>query len=240
MQYYKCVRHRIQPAAWGNCTCFTTNFLNPNEDFCAMVLPRLHKRSGPTCATTQSQPWTSTLYTEGEEIVANHGSASMREETPPVTETTQITISNALKRRAHAVINDTSIDPQWRNIVRYALEISDPLLPDLVRRADAALDELEKAFASVQAARSDVATKTTTQDNALSKLDQTLTQLAGHVESVAGKDDDTLITTAGMETRSSRSAPTVPTAPQGLSATAGDHEARSILCGNRSRTHAVM
>jgi hypothetical protein len=35
------------------------------------------------------------------------------------------------------VINDTSIDPQWRNIIRYALEINDPLLPDLVRRADA-------------------------------------------------------------------------------------------------------
>jgi hypothetical protein len=35
------------------------------------------------------------------------------------------------------VINGSSIDPQWRNIVRYALEINDPLLPDLVRRADA-------------------------------------------------------------------------------------------------------
>src|ERR1044072_6736811 len=69
--------------------------------------------------------------------MANHGSASIREEAPHVTETTQITISNALRRRAQAVINDTSIDPQWRNIVRYALEINDPLLPDLVRRADA-------------------------------------------------------------------------------------------------------
>lgn len=68
--------------------------------------------------------------------MANHGSASMRVETPHITETTQITISNALRRRAQTVINDTSIDPQWRNIVRYALEINDPLLPDLVRRAD--------------------------------------------------------------------------------------------------------
>jgi len=34
-------------------------------------------------------------------------------------------------------LNDRSIDPQWRSIIRYALEISDPLLPDLVRRADA-------------------------------------------------------------------------------------------------------
>ena len=62
-------------------------------------------------------------------------SASMRE-TPHVTETTN-TISNALKRRAQSVINDTSIDPQWRAIVRYGLETNDPWLGDLVRRADA-------------------------------------------------------------------------------------------------------
>jgi hypothetical protein len=35
------------------------------------------------------------------------------------------------------VIHDNSIDPQWRAIVRYALEINDPWLADLVRRADA-------------------------------------------------------------------------------------------------------
>ena len=59
-----------------------------------------------------------------------HSSASVRVETPHE-------INNDLKRRAQAVINDTSIDTQWRNIVRYALEINDPLLPDLVRRAGA-------------------------------------------------------------------------------------------------------
>ena len=69
--------------------------------------------------------------------MANHVSATAPEQTPHETEITQTTISNALRRRAQAVINDTSIDPQWRNIVRYALEINDPLLPDLVRRADA-------------------------------------------------------------------------------------------------------
>ncbi len=66
-----------------------------------------------------------------------HSSASVRVETPHETETTEITISDALRRRAQAVINDISIDPQWRFIIRYALEINDPLLPDLVRRADA-------------------------------------------------------------------------------------------------------
>src|SRR6476469_9018156 len=69
--------------------------------------------------------------------MTTHGSAIPRAETPHETETTQITISDALRRRAQAVINDTSIDPQWRTIIRYALEINDPWLADLVRRADA-------------------------------------------------------------------------------------------------------
>ena len=68
--------------------------------------------------------------------MTSHGSATVRE-TPHETETIQITISDALRRRAQAVLNDRSIDPQWRSIIRYALEINDPLLPDLVRRADA-------------------------------------------------------------------------------------------------------
>ena len=66
-----------------------------------------------------------------------HSSATALSETPHETETIQITISDALRRRAQAVLNDRAIDPQWRSIIRYALEISDPLLADLVRRADA-------------------------------------------------------------------------------------------------------
>ena len=69
--------------------------------------------------------------------MTTHSSATVREQTPHVTETTNTITSIALKRRAQSVINDTSIDPWWRNIVRYALEINDPWLGDLVRRADA-------------------------------------------------------------------------------------------------------
>ena len=47
------------------------------------------------------------------------------------------TIMNALKRRAQEVLNDTSIDPQSRAIIRYAMEINDPWLAELVRRAEA-------------------------------------------------------------------------------------------------------
>ena len=65
-------------------------------------------------------------------------SATMRHEAPHVNQTTRTaTIMNALKRRALAVLNDKSIDPQSRAIVRYALEINDPWLAELVRRADA-------------------------------------------------------------------------------------------------------
>ncbi len=69
--------------------------------------------------------------------MASHGSATAHEETPHVNRTTQITISDALRRRALSVINDSSIDLQWRAIIRYALETNDPWLSDLVRRADA-------------------------------------------------------------------------------------------------------
>ena len=90
------------------------------------------------------------------------------------------------------------------------------------------IEDLEKANAAVQAARSEVATRVLAQDNAEARMDQFLTQLANYVESVAGKDD-TLITGAGMETKSVRSTPTIPAPPQGLSATAGDHEGQVEL-----------
>lgn len=35
------------------------------------------------------------------------------------------------------MLNDTSIDPQTRAIIRYGLETNDPWLAELVRRADA-------------------------------------------------------------------------------------------------------
>jgi len=69
--------------------------------------------------------------------MTTHSSATALEETPHETETTTITTSNDLRRRAHSVINASSIDPQWRTIIRYALELDDPWLSDLVGRAEA-------------------------------------------------------------------------------------------------------
>jgi hypothetical protein len=82
-----------------------------------------------------------------------HGSASAQEETPHEPETIQV--SDALRRRAQSVIYGRSIDPQWRSIIRYALDISDPLLPDLVRRADAGEKIIETTEFSTQESNED-------------------------------------------------------------------------------------
>src|ERR1041384_101317 len=83
--------------------------------------------------------------------MSTHSSA-----TPHGNRTTRTnTIMNALKRRAQAVLNDTSIDTQSRAIIRYALETNDPWLAELVRRADAGENVVED-FQSLQNDRDDV------------------------------------------------------------------------------------
>jgi len=70
--------------------------------------------------------------------MADHSSASVRERTPHSNRVTRTkTIMNALTRRAQVVLNDNSVDPQSRAIIRYAMERNDPWLARLVRRADA-------------------------------------------------------------------------------------------------------
>jgi hypothetical protein len=85
------------------------------------------------------------------------------------------------------------------------------------------LDDLAQAFSLVQSAKSEVTTRVVTQDNAEQRLDQALTQLAGYVESVAGRDH-ALITSAGMEIKASPSTPTLPGVPQAVAANAGEHD----------------
>ena len=71
-------------------------------------------------------------------IMANHSSATPREQTPHVNQTTRTaTIINALKQRALSILNDESTDAQSRAILRYALETNDPWLARLVRQAEA-------------------------------------------------------------------------------------------------------
>ena len=73
-----------------------------------------------------------------------NSSATTRPDTPhSVNSTTNQTITDALKRRAQSLIKDKTIDAQNRAILRYGLEINDPWLPELVRRADAGEDLVE-------------------------------------------------------------------------------------------------
>lgn len=70
--------------------------------------------------------------------MTTHSSATARQQTSHVNRTTRTaTIMNALKQRAQAVLNDESLDPQSRAILRHALEQNDPWLAELVRRNDA-------------------------------------------------------------------------------------------------------
>src|SRR5262245_40810109 len=70
--------------------------------------------------------------------MSTHSTASTHEETPHATNSiTNKPISDALRRRAQSIISDKSIDAGGRTWIRYALEINDPALPELVRRADA-------------------------------------------------------------------------------------------------------
>jgi hypothetical protein len=69
-------------------------------------------------------------------VMLNLNSARLREETPHSTNGNRTTTSDVLKRRAQAVIHDKTIDARTRALVRYGVEINDPDLPELVRRAD--------------------------------------------------------------------------------------------------------
>lgn len=68
--------------------------------------------------------------------MSNHSSARPH----TINSTNNQTTSEALKRRAQSVINDKSIDAEMRAVIRYGLEINDPSLAELVRRADAGVD----------------------------------------------------------------------------------------------------
>jgi hypothetical protein len=75
--------------------------------------------------------------------MASHSSATTRE-IPHVNRKSRTnTIVDALKERAQAVLNDRSIDPESKAIIRYALESNDPWLARLVRQADAGEEIVE-------------------------------------------------------------------------------------------------
>ena len=81
--------------------------------------------------------------------MTTHSSATAHQDTPHETQTTNITVSDATKRRAESVINDKTIDSQWRTIIRFALELNDPFVGELISRAEAG-ENIVETFESLQ------------------------------------------------------------------------------------------
>jgi hypothetical protein len=65
--------------------------------------------------------------------MTQHSSASTRLET---SHATNPTLNQDIRRRAYSIISDNSYDYYTRQLIRYSLNIDDPLTPDLVRRAE--------------------------------------------------------------------------------------------------------
>ena len=68
--------------------------------------------------------------------MTRHSSASPREEKSHI-------IDASLKRRARLLITNSSIPRQTRSLIRYALEIKDPDLGQLVRRVESGETTIE-------------------------------------------------------------------------------------------------
>jgi len=120
--------------------------MHKKEKICAMVKSTPTKNeAGRHCAVNTTPTLDHQPSIERMTIMANDSSASVRE-TPHVNQTSRTNaFINALKERAQAVVNDRLIDAQSRAIIRFALETNDPLLPELVRRADAGETLLDEA-----------------------------------------------------------------------------------------------
>jgi len=94
-----------------------------------------------------------------------------------------------------------------------------PPLPDII----SSLSTLDEAYKAHQVAKTDARTKASAADDAEIQLDRLLRKLAAYVESIADTDE-TIIASAGMQTKSSRTTPSIVVAPEALSASAGNRE----------------
>jgi hypothetical protein len=76
-------------------------------------------------------------------LMASHSSATAREQAPHSINSITNNIlklkpnSDDVRQRAWCLLRDKSIDEGSRSLIGYALEIDDPQLPELVRRAEA-------------------------------------------------------------------------------------------------------
>ena len=106
----------------------------------------------------------------------------------------------------------------------------------------AALSTLDEAYKLHQIAKSDARAKANVADDAEIQFDSQFRKLAAYVESIADKDE-TIIASAGMQTKASRTTPSTLPAPAALSAAAGDHEGEINLTWKKvenSRSYIIQ
>ena len=97
----------------------------------------------------------------------------------------------------------------------------------------AAISDAETAAAEAQQARQTAKEKTSAQNSAEDTLVKLMSQLAAYIESVAGSDEQ-LILSAGLDTRERAVATAATTEePQALSISSGDHEGELDLSWDR-------
>ena len=113
-----------------------------------------------------------------------------------------------------------------------------PALADVA----ASLSTLDEAYKTYQIAKLDARTKANAADDAEIELDSLMRKLAAYVESIADTDE-TIITSAGMQTKAPRATPSTLPAPEALSAMGGDHEGEINLTWRKvenSRSYIIQ
>lgn len=102
-------------------------------------------------------------------------------------------------------------------------------------------NQLEAAYNAAQAARQEAKARTAALNEQEEAVDLLLTQLAGHVESVGG-DNEQIIQSAGMDIRSAPTSTGTPAVPVSLNATQGDMEGEIDLSWDkveRARSYLI-
>jgi hypothetical protein len=104
------------------------------------------------------------------------------------------------------------------------------------------LTTLDEAYKAHQIAKADARTKANVADDAEIQFDSHLRKLAAYVESIADKDE-TVIASAGMQTKAARTTPSTLLAPEALTTTAGDREGEISLTWKKvenSRSYIIQ
>jgi hypothetical protein len=71
--------------------------------------------------------------------MANHGSALLRKQKSH-------TLNANLKRRARKLATDSRVDPRTRSLIRYALEIKDKRLEQIVNRVESGEMSIDQIY----------------------------------------------------------------------------------------------